>query len=105
MEIGSTNFVRGSGFYKTQEALRILGINTFRPPPRNLKEFRQRKLTPVFWQRTDLQYVLVDAKLNYRRLCQEHHPDRGGDQETMILINNAWAYVEISFARKGFKLD
>lgn len=38
----------------------------------------------------DGQYSLNDIKQLYRQLASKHHPDKGGDTETMQLINNAF---------------
>lgn len=54
------------------------------------------------WQRcqtTDqkieaFQQAKRDAKLAYRRLAMEHHPDRGGDAEQIKSINAAWSKLE-----------
>ena len=31
-----------------------------------------------------------DIRAAYRKLCAEHHPDRGGETERMAAINAAW---------------
>lgn len=33
-----------------------------------------------------------DALIHYRRLLMEHHPDRGGDSERFIQLQQAWTY-------------
>lgn len=37
------------------------------------------------------QYTLSDIKLIYRKLASANHPDKGGNTETMQLINTAFA--------------
>lgn len=37
------------------------------------------------------QFTLDDIKAIFRKLASKNHPDRGGDTETMQLINNAMA--------------
>ena len=37
------------------------------------------------------QYTLIDIKQLYRRLASINHPDKGGNTETMQLINTAFA--------------
>ena len=34
--------------------------------------------------------TVEEIKFNYRKLCMEHHPDRGGDTETMQEINKQY---------------
>ena len=34
--------------------------------------------------------TVEQIKFNYRKLCMEHHPDRGGDTETMQEINKQY---------------
>jgi len=34
--------------------------------------------------------TLDEARVAYRRLASENHPDRGGDADRMVAINNAW---------------
>lgn len=36
----------------------------------------------------------AEAKIFYRRLAMEHHPDRGGDQEKIKEVNVAWARLQ-----------
>jgi len=36
----------------------------------------------------------AEAKIHYRRLALEHHPDRGGDAEKLKAINVAWERLE-----------
>ncbi len=36
-------------------------------------------------------HTLTEARLEYRRLCFEHHPDRGGSTLVMQAINTAYA--------------
>lgn len=37
------------------------------------------------------QYTLEDIKNVYRKLASINHPDKGGDNETMQIINTAYA--------------
>lgn len=37
------------------------------------------------------QYTLIQIKTIYRKLAKENHPDKGGNTETMQLINTAFA--------------
>lgn len=37
---------------------------------------------------------LQDVKFIYRTMANQHHPDKGGDQERMQEINQAWAEAE-----------
>lgn len=41
---------------------------------------------------------LPEIKEVYKRLCLEHHPDRGGDRLTMSRINAAYAYLRAALA-------
>lgn len=36
---------------------------------------------------------LASASARFRELSREHHPDRGGSQREMSIINSAYAYV------------
>ena len=38
----------------------------------------------------------------YRRLARRHHPDFGGDQELMAVVNEAWAVLGDAFRRDAF---
>lgn len=37
---------------------------------------------------------LADAKKRFRELTREHHPDRGGDEDTYKRIVAAWSYIQ-----------
>lgn len=39
-----------------------------------------------------------EAKRHYYQLALKHHPDRGGDVETMKVVNGAWDFVKNSIA-------
>jgi hypothetical protein len=41
------------------------------------------------------------AKSAYRELARRHHPDAGGDAETMSRINRAWQQAEEAFAQEA----
>jgi len=34
-----------------------------------------------------------EVKAAYRRLVKEHHPDAGGDKQTILSLNAAWAIL------------
>ena len=38
----------------------------------------------------------------YRRLARRHHPDFGGDQELMAVVNEAWAVLGDTSRREAF---
>ena len=38
----------------------------------------------------------------YRRLARRHHPDFGGDQELMAVVNEAWALLGDATRREAF---
>jgi curved DNA-binding protein CbpA len=38
----------------------------------------------------------------YRRLARRHHPDFGGDQELMAVVNEAWAVLGDATRREAF---
>jgi curved DNA-binding protein CbpA len=38
----------------------------------------------------------------YRRLARRHHPDFGGDQELMAVVNEAWAMLGDAARREAF---
>ena len=41
-----------------------------------------------------------DIERRYRRLAVEHHPDRGGDEEEMKAINEAWGVLKDDATRE-----
>lgn len=42
-----------------------------------------------------------EARAAYREQARLHHPDRGGNAETMARVNAAWAEAEAHFAAQG----
>lgn len=40
----------------------------------------------------------------YYRLAVQHHPDRGGDVDKMVLINRAWEILSSDKERKDYEL-
>jgi hypothetical protein len=36
----------------------------------------------------------AEVKKSYREAVLEHHPDRGGDPEKLIILNEAWAIIQ-----------
>lgn len=38
-------------------------------------------------------YTLLQAKTAYRVKCMEHHPDRGGDINEFVKVNEAYSLV------------
>lgn len=42
-----------------------------------------------------------ELRLQYRRLCQKHHPDRGGDAQAFRAVQAAYARLKIAVLRKG----
>lgn len=92
-------------FRTVPHALLILGINVFKGRPHNDFQRLNNKRKPYFWQRDDLQFVLVDAKKAYLQSAKQNHPDKQGNHEQMIEINQAWKFIELSFKRKGFTLN
>jgi hypothetical protein len=38
--------------------------------------------------------TIDEARLAYKRLCSERHPDKGGSQEAMSELNAAWAQAQ-----------
>lgn len=90
---------------RIQHAFFVLGIDIFRRTPKTRLQHLNRKRSPKFWQRDDLQFVLVDAKKAYLKAIKQSHPDKGGSTEDTIEINKAWEFIERRFAIKGFKLN
>ena len=78
-----------------------------------------RRLLDLFWQRyiapeqiSDQQKLAALSELElsdpvdfntikqqYRRLAMRHHPDRGGDQEKLVSINQAMQCLEVYYSR------
>lgn len=78
-----------------------------------------QRLLDLFWQRyiapeqiSDQQKLEALAELElsdpvdfntikqqYRRLAMRHHPDRGGDQEKLVSINQAMQCLEVYYSR------
>ena len=44
----------------------------------------------------------ADIERHYKRLARRHHPDRGGDEEQMKEINEAWGVLGDSAARTAY---
>src|ERR1043165_10074691 len=42
-----------------------------------------------------------EIERRYKRLAQQHHPDRGGDEEEMKTLNEAWRVLD----RKSTRLN
>ncbi len=45
---------------------------------------------------------LVEIKAAYRKLVKKHHPDAGGDQQTILTVNAAWELLGDQDRRKEF---
>ena len=78
-----------------------------------------RRLLDLFWQRyiapeqiSDQQKLAALSELElsdpvdfntikqqYRRLAMRHHPDRGGDQDKLVSINQAMQCLEVYYSR------
>ncbi|HEX8634551.1 MAG TPA: DnaJ domain-containing protein [Pyrinomonadaceae bacterium] len=43
-----------------------------------------------------------EIERRYKRLAVEHHPDRGGDEEEMKAINEAWGVLKDDTARQAY---
>jgi hypothetical protein len=43
-----------------------------------------------------------EIERRYKRLAQQHHPDRGGDEEEMKSINEAWRVLGDADARRDY---
>ena len=43
-----------------------------------------------------------EIERRYKRLAVEHHPDRGGDEEEMKAINEAWGVLKDDAARESY---
>src|ERR671938_579009 len=43
-----------------------------------------------------------EIERRYKRLAQRHHPDRGGDEEEMKSINEAWRILGNADARRAY---
>jgi hypothetical protein len=44
----------------------------------------------------------AEIERRYKRLAREHHPDRGGDEEEMKAINEAWRVLGNEDARRAY---
>jgi curved DNA-binding protein CbpA len=44
----------------------------------------------------------AEIERRYKRLAVEHHPDRGGDEEEMKAINEAWCVLKDEAAREAY---
>jgi hypothetical protein len=44
----------------------------------------------------------AEIERRYKRLAQQHHPDRGGDEEEMKSINEAWRVLGDADARRDY---
>lgn len=92
-------------FKRIGYAFQTLGINIFKGRARNELHRLNNLRRPTFWERDDLQFILVDAKKAYLKAAKQNHPDKQGNHEQMIQINQAWKFIEVSFKRKGFTLN
>ena len=43
-----------------------------------------------------------EIELRYKRLARQHHPDRGGDEEEMKAVNEAWRVLGDADARRAY---
>lgn len=43
-----------------------------------------------------------DIERRYKRLAQQHHPDRGGDEEEMKALNEAWRVLGDEDSRRAY---
>ena len=43
-----------------------------------------------------------ELKAAYRRLVKQHHPDAGGDEETILVLNAAWEQLGDPQSRRAF---
>src|SRR6059058_5448476 len=43
-----------------------------------------------------------EIERRYKRLAQRHHPDRGGDEEEMKALNEAWRVLGDAEARRAY---
>jgi len=48
----------------------------------------------VAWEALGRPKNIQEAKLSYRSLAQQFHPDKGGSAETFSKLNNAWKIIE-----------
>jgi len=48
----------------------------------------------VAWEALGRPQNIQEAKLSYRTLAQQFHPDKGGSAETFSKLNNAWKIIE-----------
>ena len=46
-----------------------------------------------------------DIERLYKRLAQQHHPDRGGDEEEMKSLNEAYAVLRDETARRAYDAE
>ncbi|NOL48510.1 DnaJ type III chaperone protein [Synechococcus sp. MIT S9220] len=44
----------------------------------------------------------AELKASYRRLVKQHHPDAGGDEERILMLNAAWEKIGDPEARRSF---
>lgn len=51
------------------------------------------------------QYTIDDVKIIYRKLASKNHPDKGGNTETMQIINTAFAELCKFFESGNLTLD
>lgn len=50
-------------------------------------------------------HSLSELKKEYRRLCKIHHPDKGGNDETMKAINNEYLWAEQELSKNPKAID
>ncbi len=46
--------------------------------------------------------ALAEIERRYKRLARQHHPDRGGDEEEMKAINEAWRVLGNEDSRRAY---